>query len=93
MQGFATADIVPIACINIFKKMKELKLKSKLINTVHDSIVVDASKEEMESVKKCLYDGCHEVIISLKERYNIEFNIPLDTELKMGYDWLNLKEV
>ena len=93
VQGFATADIVPIACINIFKKMKELKLKSKLINTVHDSIVVDASKEEMESVKKCLYDGCHEVIISLKERYNIEFNIPLDTELKMGYDWLNLKEV
>ena len=93
VQGFATADIVPIACINIFNKMKELKLKSKLINTVHDSIVVDVSKEEMENVKKCLYGGCREVINSLKERYSIEFNVPLDTELKMGYDWLNLKEV
>jgi DNA polymerase I-like protein with 3'-5' exonuclease and polymerase domains len=93
VQGFATADIVPIACINIFNMMKRFKLKSKLINTVHDSIVVDAMKDEIDDVKWCLFKGCEEVIDSLKKRYDIDFNIPLDTELKMGYDWLNLKEV
>jgi DNA polymerase I-like protein with 3'-5' exonuclease and polymerase domains len=93
VQGFATADIVPIACINIFNMMKRFKLKSKLINTVHDSIVVDAMEDEIDDVKRCLFKGCEEVIDSLKKRYDIDFNIPLDTELKMGYDWLNLKEV
>ncbi len=73
--------------------MKRFKLKSKLINTVHDSIVVDAMKDEIDDVKWCLFKGCEEVIDSLKKRYDIDFNIPLDTELKMGYDWLNLKEV
>ena len=92
VQGFATADIVPIACINIFRKMKQLKLKSKLINTVHDSIVADACEDEIDSVKQCLREGCSEVISSLQERYNIKFNVPLDTDLKIGYDWLNLKE-
>ena len=92
MQGFATADIVPIACINIFRKMKQLKLKSKLINTVHDSIVADACEDEIDSVKQCLREGCSEVIASLQERYDIKFNVPLDTDLKIGYDWLNLKE-
>ena len=93
VQGFATADIVPLACINIYRRMKELKLKSKLINTVHDSIVADACEDEIEIVSKCLIDGCAEVINSLEERYNINFNVPLDTELMIGYDWLNLKEV
>ena len=93
VQGFATADIVPIACINIFNMMKRFKLKSKLINTVHDSIVVDTVEDEIDDVKWCLFKGCEEVIDSLKKRYNIDFNVPLDTDLKMGYDWLNLKEV
>ena len=92
VQGFATADIVPLACINIFRRMRELKLKSKLINTVHDSIVADVREDEIDSVKQCLREGCFEVIQSLQERYNIKFNVPLDTDLKIGYDWLNLKE-
>jgi hypothetical protein len=29
----------------------------------------------------------------LKEYYGINFNVPLDTEIKMGYDWLNMKEI
>ena len=41
VQGFATADIVPLACINIYNLMKEKKVKSLLINTVHDSIIAD----------------------------------------------------
>ena len=33
------------------------------------------------------------VIDSLKDTYGIDFNIPLDTEIKIGYNWLDLKIV
>ncbi len=37
--------------------------------------------------------GTGDVIPALKPYYKIDFNVPLDTELKTGYDWLNMKEV
>ena len=93
VQGFATADIVPLTCIEVYKLMKEKNMKSVLINTVHDSIVVDIFPTEEEDIIDIFTKGANRVIPALKERYNINFNIPLDTEMKIGYDWLNLNEV
>ncbi len=93
VQGFATADIVPIACINIYKLMQEKKVKSLLINTVHDSIVADVYPGEEDVMSKIFKQGTADVIPALKQYYKIDFNVPLDTELKIGYDWLNMKEV
>ena len=44
-------------------------------------------------MSKIFEDGTSNVIRSLKEYYNIDFNVPLDTDIKIGYDWLNMKEV
>jgi DNA polymerase I-like protein with 3'-5' exonuclease and polymerase domains len=93
VQGFATADIVPIACINIYKLMQEKNVKSVLINTVHDSIIADVCSDEKDIMSKIFEDGTSNVIRSLKEYYNIDFNVPLDTDIKIGYDWLNMQEV
>jgi len=93
VQGFATADIVPLACIKIYKLMKEQKVKSLLINTVHDSIVADVYPGEEAVMSKIFDQGTASVIPALKEYYGINFNVPLDTEIKMGYDWLNMKEI
>ena len=93
VQGFATADIVPLACINIYKLMKENKVKSLLVNTVHDSIVADVYPGEENIMSKIFKQGTSGVIKSLKDYYNIDFNVPLDTELKIGYNWLDMKEV
>jgi len=93
VQGFATADIVPLACIKIYELMKEQKVKSLLINTVHDSIVADVYPGEEAVMGKIFKQGTASVIPALKEYYGINFNIPLDTDVKMGYDWLNIKEV
>jgi DNA polymerase I-like protein with 3'-5' exonuclease and polymerase domains len=93
VQGFATADIVPLACINIYKLMQEQKVKSLLVNTVHDSIVADIYPGEEDVMSKIFKQGTADVIPALKQYYNIDFNVPLDTELKIGYDWLNMKEV
>ncbi len=93
VQGFATADIVPLACINIYKLMQEKRVKSLLVNTVHDSIVADIYPGEEDVMSKIFKQGTADVIPALKQYYNIDFNVPLDTELKIGYDWLNMKEV
>ena len=93
VQGFATADIVPLACINIYNLMKEHKVKSLLVNTVHDSIVADVYPGEESVMGKIFKQGTSSVIQSLKEYYNIDFNVPLDTETKIGYNWLDMKEV
>jgi len=93
VQGFATADIVPLACINIYNLMKKNKVKSLLINTVHDSIVADVYPGEEDVMSKIFKQGTADVIPALKQYYNIDFNVPLDTEIKIGYDWLNMKEV
>jgi len=92
VQGFATADIVPLACIKIYELMKEQKVKSLLINTVHDSIVADVYPGEEAVMSKIFKQGTASVVPALKEYYGINFNVPLDTEVKMGYDWLNMKE-
>jgi DNA polymerase I-like protein with 3'-5' exonuclease and polymerase domains len=93
VQGFATADIVPLACINIYKLMQEKKVKSLLINTVHDSIVADVYPGEEDVMSEIFNRGTADVIPALKQYYKIDFNVPLDTELKIGYDWLNMEEV
>jgi DNA polymerase I-like protein with 3'-5' exonuclease and polymerase domains len=93
VQGFATADIVPLACINIYNLMKEQKVKSLLVNTVHDSIVADVYPGEESVMGKIFKQGTSSVIDSLKKYYDIDFNVPLDTETKIGYNWLDMKEV
>ena len=47
VQGFATADIVPIACINVWNLLKENNMKTLLINTVHDSVILDVHPDEL----------------------------------------------
>ena len=92
VQGFATADIVPIACINAYNIMKDQGVKSLLINTVHDSIVADIFPGEETMMAEILDMATAEVIDSLKTYYNLDFNVPLDTETKIGYNWLEMQE-
>jgi len=91
VQGFATADIVPLACVGIQELLEEHKTKSLLINTVHDSIVADVFPGEESIVASCLNNGCLGVIQRMKDMYNINFNVPLDVELKVGSNWLDTK--
>ena len=93
VQGFATADIVPLACINIYKLMKEQDVKSLLVNTVHDSIVADVYPGEEDVMSNIFKQGTSNVIPSLKEYYKINFNVPLDTETKIGNNWLQMEDI
>jgi DNA polymerase I-like protein with 3'-5' exonuclease and polymerase domains len=93
VQGFATADIVPIACIRLERRMEELALKSVAFLTVHDSIAVDAYPGEEGIVAPLLADCMLEVKQEMLERYNYDFKMPLEVEVKEGVNWLDTKVV
>jgi len=93
VQGFATADIVPMACINIYKIMQDKGVKSLLVNTVHDSIVADVYPGEEDVMSEIFKQGTSDVIPSLKTYYDINFNVPLDTESKIGINWLQMEDI
>ena len=92
VQSTATADLVPISCIRAFRKFKELKLTSKLVLTVHDSICVDVFPGELEQVKEALTWAMVGVTGEAEQRWNYTFALPLAIEISGGKNWLDQVE-
>lgn len=93
MQGFATADLLPIALIYTKKLLTDNNMKTIICNTVHDSIVLDVYPSE----KELAVDVLKTAMLSLKSecirRYNIEYDMPIGIEIKIGNNWLDMKGV
>ncbi|MCR5550112.1 MAG: DNA polymerase I [Bacteroidales bacterium] len=77
IQGTA-ADLIKIAMVKVFKEMQERQLKSKMILQVHDELVFDACKEELETlselVRRCMSGSMH-------------LSVPLDVDVNAGSNW------
>ena len=78
IQGSA-ADIIKIAMINIHKKLSEGNYKTKMLLQVHDELVFDVYKPEMEELK---------VLIKSEMENAYELQVPLDVDLGEGNNWL-----
>jgi len=93
VQSFATADIVPVSLIYIDKMLQANKLQSCVVNTVHDSIVIDVHPNEKEKVIRII-NRTNEVLVDIvNKKWNIDFNVPLLLEAKIGKNWLDTKDV
>ncbi|MFA5012106.1 MAG: DNA polymerase I [Ignavibacteria bacterium] len=77
IQGTA-ADMIKIAMIEIHNVFKEKKFKSKMLLQVHDELVFEVYKPEIEEVKK----------IVLREMKNaIKLDVPVEVEIGTGKNW------
>jgi len=92
VQGWATGDLVPLACIRALAKFRELNLRSKLILTVHDSICVDCHPDELEQVKEALTWSMQGVPEEVEKRWGYTFALPLAIEISGGKNWLDQVE-
>lgn len=81
IQGSA-ADIIKISMVKVYNELKKRKLKSKLILQVHDELIVETEKSELEEVSKLLKD-CMENAVQLK--------VPLTVDVKHGDSWYETK--
>ena len=93
VQGFATADIVPLATIALHDLLIQSKLKSCIINEVHDSIVVDTYHGEGDKVVSLMSKAMLGVIDTLQNDFNYTFIVPLEIEIKRGKNWLDMKVI
>ena len=81
IQGSA-ADIIKIAMINMQKKLEELHLKTKMVLQVHDELIFDVPKDELETIKKIV----PEVMQSA-----VRLDVPLVADSGWGHNWYDAK--
>lgn len=89
VQGWATADCVPCCIITLWRLMKKHKVQSVIINTVHDSIVIDCHPDEIELMLKLIARSMLGLPEVIKQRYNYDMTVPLSAEIKIGDNWLD----
>jgi DNA polymerase-1 len=78
IQGSA-ADIIKLAMINIYKRFEAEGFKSKMLLQVHDELVFDAHKDELETIKPIIKHEMENAFI---------MSVPLDVEIGLGDNWL-----
>lgn len=78
IQGSA-ADLIKVAMVNVDRAISAAGLRSKMVLQIHDELVFDAPKEEVEELK---------AIIKREMTSAIDFGVPLDVEIGVGQNWL-----
>lgn len=81
LQGTA-ADIIKIAMINVYKRLKEEKLKSRLILQIHDELVIETAKDEEEQVR---------YILEEEMKNAASLRVKLEVDVHCGNNWYEAK--
>ncbi|MFN8575217.1 MAG: DNA polymerase I, partial [Candidatus Sericytochromatia bacterium] len=82
IQGTA-ADLIKIAMIRVHEKLKNSNLKTKMLLQVHDELVFESPKEEVEEVKN--------MIKEIMENVYPELSVPLEVSVHVGNSWVEAK--
>ena len=91
VQSFATADIVPVVLLEIDKQLNDCQ--SCIVNTVHDSIVIDVHPEEEVKVLDIIRKINDYIEGLIQLQFGVTVNVPLLLESKIGDNWLDTKDV
>ena len=81
IQGTA-ADIIKIAMINVFFRLKKENLKSKLILQIHDELVIETAPDEVDVVTALLTSEMEKAV---------KLSVPMEAECHTGSDWYEAK--
>ncbi len=81
IQGSA-ADIIKLAMVNVYNKLKEKELKSTMILQVHDELILNVKENELEEVKQIVKDEMEKVL---------DMKVPLEVDTNMGKTWYEAK--
>lgn len=82
VQGTA-ADIIKAAMVGVYKRLKNNKMKSRLILQVHDELIIEAYEPELEEVKKILKEEMENVVDT--------FKVQLKSDVNVGKSWYDAK--
>ncbi len=80
LQGTAS-DIIKLAMLRLYQEMQDKKLKSRMILQVHDELILEVIKEEIEEVKTLVREVMENVV---------KLSIPLPVEIDIGPSWYDI---
>lgn len=83
LQGSA-ADIIKFAMVKLYQAMNEKRLKSKLILQVHDELIIDCLKSELDEVK---------VLLKEVMEHCVSLLVPLTVDMKIGVNWYCMEKI
>ncbi len=81
IQG-TSADIIKMAMNNVYRRLKTEKLQSKLILQIHDELLIETKKDEVEKVKQILRDEMENVV---------KLKVDLSIDMAVGNSWFETK--
>ena len=91
VQGFATGDVVPVVLNELHELLQPLH--SCVVNSVHDSMVVDVHPDEEQQVLDIIELLNKNINDLVEDTYNVTMNVPLLLEAKIGPNWLDTVDV
>ena len=77
IQGTA-ADIIKIAMIRVYRRLKQENLKSRLILQVHDELLIETAPDEIEQVK---------AVLGEEMRSAAQLSVDLEADMNVGKNW------
>ena len=81
IQGTA-ADVIKLAMVRVWRRLRDEKMESRLILTVHDELIVECPEEEKETVARLLTEEMEGAV---------HLSVPLTAEAHWGINWLEAK--
>ena len=84
------ADIMALARVSFYNRLKKLNFKDcLLVNTVHDSLVVDCDEKttDVDKVIMTMHEVFDDLPANFKKMFGVEFNVPMECEVQTGYCW------
>lgn len=81
IQGTA-ADVIKLAMIAAFRKLREAGLKSRILLQVHDELVLEVKESELETVQAILHEAMEHVV---------SLSVPLSIDVHWGRNWAEAK--
>ena len=81
IQGTA-ADIIKIAMVRVDRRLKRQQMKSQLILQIHDELLIEATLDEVDEVKRILKE---------EMEHAAQLAVPLEVDMHTGHNWYELK--
>jgi DNA polymerase I-like protein with 3'-5' exonuclease and polymerase domains len=93
VQGLAGGCIMPLALIRLQSAFSKKGIKSLIINTVHDSVVIDVYPGEEDIVTRLAHRAMSDVTSTFESYYGVKWSIPFGVDLEIGYNWLEMENI
>lgn len=91
VQGLG-ADLMTLARVSLYNRMRKLNYeKARLVNTVHDSIIIDCDSSFTNTLAKTMLDVFEDVPKNFQKMFGTEFDLPMKAEVQVGNNWKDME--